>query len=154
MKIGQMAQATGFPTRTLRFYEEAGLLSQRPRTESGYRIFDDRDLGRLDFIKKAKRLGLSLTEIKDILAITDQGEATCTHVRELLASKVEELDRALRELVQLRAAMVEILENAGPIQDCRPTGGRVCAIIEHASPVVHPTWLPRFEPGTPRRRDE
>lgn len=146
MKIGQMAEATGLPIRTLRFYEDAGLLPQRPRTEAGYRIFDERDLERLEFVKKAKRLGLSLGEIKDILAITDRGEATCTHVCGLLASRVEELDRAISELGQLRTVMVDLLEKAGPIEDCRPTGGRVCAIIECAPSIADATGL-RFEAG-------
>ncbi|MBI4213749.1 MAG: MerR family transcriptional regulator [Chloroflexi bacterium] len=81
MKIGQASEAAGLPIGTLRFYEDAGPLLHRSRTEAGYRVFDDRDLERLDFVKKAKRLGLSLEEIKDILAITERGEATCTHVR-------------------------------------------------------------------------
>lgn len=150
MKIGQVAQMTGLNIRTIRFYEEHGLLSRHARTESGYRIFDAGDLERLDFIKKAKRLGLSLLEIKDILAITDQGEATCTHVRQLLTAKVDEVDRAIKEMVEFRAAMVELLEDAGPLQDCRPTGGRVCGIIEQAPPVVHPTVLQRMARGSAR----
>lgn len=146
MKIGQVAQVTGLNIRTIRFYEEHGVLPPHPRTESGYRIFDAGDLERLDFIKKAKRLGLSLLEIKDILAITDQGQATCTHVRQLLTAKVDELNRAMRELAEFRTAMVELLEDAGPLQDCRPTGGRVCGIIEQAPPVIQPAVLQRMRP--------
>ncbi|MBI4213781.1 MAG: heavy metal-responsive transcriptional regulator [Chloroflexi bacterium] len=148
MKIGQVAETTGLPVKTLRFYEDTGLLPQRPRTESGYRIFDERDLERLDFVKRAKRLGLSLTDIKDVLAITDQGEATCIHVRELLAAKVEAVEQAMRELAEFRAALVELLEQAGPVQDCRPTGGRVCGIIEHAPPVVQPAVLQQMVRGS------
>lgn len=149
MKIGQVAEATGLPIRTLRFYDDAGLLPQRPRTEGGYRVFDDRDLERLEFVKKAKRLGLSLGEIKDVLAITDQGGATCTHVRGLLAIKVEELDRAIGELTQLRTVLADLLGRAGPLEDCRPTGGRVCAIIEHAPSIPAPARL-GFEVGALR----
>ncbi len=148
MKIGQAAEESRLPIRTLRFYEHEGLLSERPRTQSGYRVFDERDLERLDFVKKAKRLGLALGEIKDILAITDRGEATCTHVRGLLASKVEELDRAISELQQVRSTMADLLEKAGPVQDCRPTGGRVCGIIEHAPPVTQPAVLQQMVRGS------
>ena len=153
MKIGRVAEAAGLPIQTIRFYEGQGLLPDHPRTEGGYRVFGEGDLVRLDFIKKAKRLGLSLLEIKDVLTITDQGEATCTHVREVLAGKVEEIDQAMRELTEFRAALAELLENAGPVQDCRPTGGRICAFIEQAPPVVQPAVLKRMERGkTPEGR--
>lgn len=151
MKIGQVAKASGLSIQTIRFYEGHGLLAQHPRTEGGYRIFDQRDLERLDFIRKAKRLGLSLLEIKDVLAITALGEATCAHVRQLLTGKVEELDQAMRELSEFRAALMELLENAGPIQDCRPIGGRVCAFIEQAAPLEQPAVLQRMERGKPGR---
>lgn len=149
MKIGRLAQSTGLSIQTIRFYESHGLLSPRERTESGYRVFEDADLERLEFIKKAKRVGLSLAEVKDVLAITDQGEATCGHVRKLLAEKVAEADRSLRELREFRLALAALLENAGPIQDCRPSGGRICAIIEHAPSLVQPEVLQRMG----RRKD-
>ena len=71
MKIGEVALATGLGIQTIRFYEDHGLLPAHRRTEGGYRIFADADLERLEFIKKAKRVGLSLAEIKDVLVITD-----------------------------------------------------------------------------------
>ncbi len=149
MKIGKVARATGLGIQTIRFYEDHGLLPAHQRTEGGYRIFDDADLERLEFIKKAKRVGLSLAEIKDVLVITDQGEATCEHVRALLAAKVAEVDHAIQELGGFRSALAEMLENAGPVQDCRPMGGRICAIIEQAPPVMQPEVLQRME----RRKD-
>ena len=149
MKIGEVALITGLGVQTIRFYEDHGLLPPHRRTEGGYRIFGDADLERLEFIKKAKRVGLSLAEIKDVLAITDQGEATCEHVRALLAAKVAEVERAIQELGEFRAALAELLENAGPVQDCRPMGGRICAIIEQAPVLIAPEMLQRMQ----RRRD-
>lgn len=145
MKIGQLAQSTGLSVQTIRFYEAHGLLPAHPRTESGYRIFDNADSERLEFIKKAKRVGLTLTEIKDVLTITDQGEATCEHVRALLTAKIAEVDRALSQLGEFRFALTEILENAGPVQDCRPSGGRICSIIEQAPSLVQPEVLQRMQ---------
>lgn len=147
MKIGQVAEAAGLPIQTIRFYEDQGLLAPRPRTESGYRVFGDAELDRLDFIKKAKRLGLSLPEIKDVLAVTDRGEATCEHVRQLLSVKVAEIDQAVRELSEFRASLAQLLDNAGPVQDCRPSGGRICAFIEQAPLMMQPAVLQRMERG-------
>lgn len=139
MNIGQVARATGLDVRTLRFYEQEGLLPHHPRTQAGYRIFSNDDVQRLEFIKQAKRLGLSLSEIKDILAITARGEATCEHVRAVLQAKVAEADQALRELRRFRNALADLLARAGPLVDCRPTGGRICAIIEQAPMVAVPS---------------
>ena len=145
MKIGEVARSTGLPVQTIRFYEDHSLLPPHHRTEGGYRIFSARDIERLEFIKKAKRVGLSLSEVRKVLVITDQGEASCAHVREVLAQKIVEADTAIRELTEFRGALIEMIESAGPIQDCRPSGGRICAIIEQAPPLTQPTVLQRME---------
>ena len=88
MKIGQLASATGLTAKTIRFYEGEGLIPDPPRTHSGYRTYADSDVTRLEFILKAKRLGLSLDEIKGILRLHDRSEPTCMHVRALLEEKV------------------------------------------------------------------
>lgn len=145
MKIGEVAQSTGVTVQTIRFYEDRTLLRSHYRTKGGYRIFSARDIERLEFIKKAKRLGLSLLAVRKVLAITHQGEASCAHVREVLAQKIAEADTAIRELKEFRGALIEMVENAGPIQDCRPSGGRICAIIEQAPPLTQPAVLQRME---------
>ena len=145
MKIGELADSTRLKVQTIRFYEDHGLLPAHRRTEGGYRIFDKADLERLEFIKKAKRIGLSLAEIKDVLAITDEGEATCEHVRALLTAKVSEVDRTMQELSEFRGALAELLDNAGPVKDCRPSGGRICAIIEQAPTLIPPEMLQRMQ---------
>ena len=90
MKIGELAKATGVTAKTIRFYEEEGLLPKPARTLSGYRKYGPEDAGRLEFIHKSKRLGLSLQEIKGILQLHDRSEPTCTHVRSLLDEKVDQ----------------------------------------------------------------
>ncbi len=130
MKIGQVAKASGLSVQGVRFYEEAGLLSPAERTESGYRVFTHADLDRLDFIKKAKLLGLSLQEIKDILTINGRQQPTCVHVRLLLEQKVAEADRALQQLTEFRERLAQLLQQTEQLEDCRPSGGRICGIIE------------------------
>ena len=69
MKIGEIAKATGLTTKTIRYYELNRLLEEPDRTDSGYRLYGTKDVERLEFIKKAKRMGLSLEEIRDILLL-------------------------------------------------------------------------------------
>ena len=66
-KIGELSNATGLTTKTIRYYELNGLLEEPWRADSGYRLYDPEDVERPEFIKKAKTLGLSLEEIRDIL---------------------------------------------------------------------------------------
>lgn len=130
MKIGELATATGLTAKTIRFYEDAGLLPPAPRTSSGYRIYGGGDVARLEFVRKAKRLGLTLGDIKGILRLHDRSEPTCAHVRSLLDDKLAEADRAIADLQRFRAALAEIRDRADDIVDCRSEGGGICTIIE------------------------
>lgn len=133
MKIGELARATGLNTRTIRFYEQEGLLPDPGRTPSGYRMYGPEDVERLEFVRKAKRLGLSLEEIRSVLRLHDRQEATCVHVRSLLEEKLAQLDRVLEDLQKFRAEIVRLRDEAGDVVDCRPAGGLICGIIEGAS---------------------
>jgi len=100
---------------------------------SGYRDYGTPDIERVEFIRKSKRLGLSLAEIKEILSIHRRQEATCGHVRNLLDLKLEQIDAALRELQGFREQLAELRERTKAIEDCRPKGGRICGIIEDSA---------------------
>jgi DNA-binding transcriptional MerR regulator len=130
MKIGELARSTGQTTKTIRFYEAEGLLPDPRRTPSGYRIYGDPDIKRLRFIRMAKRLGLSLEEIRGILRLHDRREPTCTHVRSLLEDKLAQIDRALAELQAFHSEITRLKDEAGDLADCRTSGGGICAIIE------------------------
>lgn len=145
MKIGALARATGLSVQTLRFYEAEGLLTASARTESGYRVFGKAELERIEFVKKAKRLGLSLSEIKDILSISVQQQPTCVHVRSLLEQKVDDVERTLRELGEFRERLLQLLQEAGTLEDCRPAGGRICGIIEQSSVSAEPALLQKLQ---------
>ena len=84
MKIGEIAEVTGLTVKSIRYYELLQLMPEAPRTESGYRLYGQDAVQRLLFIKKAKRLGLSLDEIRDILALHENQQAPCVHVMALL----------------------------------------------------------------------
>ncbi|MFJ4099865.1 heavy metal-responsive transcriptional regulator [Amycolatopsis japonica] len=100
MRIGELAQAAAVSAKTIRFYEQTGLLPAPPRTTGGYRDYDPDTAHRLEFIRTAQAAGLPLTEIRDILAIRDTGQAPCAHVSDLLD---RHLDTVRHRIADLRA---------------------------------------------------
>ena len=107
MRIGEAAEAAGMTTKTLRFYEERGLLRPADRAPNGYRDYGESTVERLGFIHRARTAGLSLAQIGEILALRDHGHAPCAHVADLLAGQLAELDAQLAELSALRAVVAE-----------------------------------------------
>lgn len=130
MKIGELAATTGFPPKTIRYYESEGLLGLPERTEAGYRTYGQIDRERLLFVRKAKRLGLSLAEIRSVLQLYDRQEPTCVHVKSLLDAKLAQVEAAINELADLRRTLLQLRQSAGTLEDCRPAGGRICGIVE------------------------
>lgn len=102
LKIGELAQRTGVTAKAIRFYERKRVLPPPKRAANRYRLYDDDAVRMLRFVKQATGLGLTLAEIKDIIAIGEGGGPPCVHVRRLLQDKARELDRKLRDLVDMR----------------------------------------------------
>lgn len=144
MKIGELAKATGLTPKTIRYYELHGLIEEPERAESGYRYFGSDDVDRLEFIKKAKRLGLSLEEIKDVLAIHRQKQAPCVHVLAVLDQKLEQVDTVLRDLSKFRQELASLRQESQTRLEQLPEESRVCGIIErsiHSRGEVALAWL-------------
>ncbi len=108
-RIGELAERARTSTDTVRYYERLGLLGAPHRAENGYRLYTDTDLGRLQFIRRAKRLGLSLEEIRGLLGIAEEG--ACGPLRhqvaELLARKIKACEAQLAELAAFKANLEE-----------------------------------------------
>ncbi len=105
MRSGQLARQTGVSTDTLRHYERLGLLPLPQRTAGNYREYPPPSPQRVELIQRALTIGFSLAELKVILAVRDEGGAPCRHVRDLLRSKIHNLDQQIKNLVSLRAEM-------------------------------------------------
>ena len=122
MRIGEVAQVSGTTTKTLRYYEEFGLLPAADRTAAGYRDYGLDVLDRLDFIGRGKAAGLTLAQIGQVLGIRDRGQAPCQHVTDLLDARLEVIDRQLAELAQLRGTIADLREDAaaGDPATCSP----------------------------------
>jgi len=102
LKIGQLARRVGVTAKAIRFYEVKRVLPRPTRGANGYRLYGQDAVETLTFVKQATGLGLTLAEIRDIIAIRQGGGPPCVHVRRLLQDKARELDRKLRDLIDMR----------------------------------------------------
>lgn len=110
LKIGEVAAESGLPVKTVRYYEETGLLVPMvERSETGYRLFQPQVLNRLAFIRRSQALGLTLQEIQQILAVHDQGQLPCGDVRQHLELKLEAIEQQIHSLETLRTELRGIL---------------------------------------------
>ena len=126
-QIGPVAKASGVPIKTIRYYEELGLLQAVGRTEGGYRLFGADIFSRLSFIKRAQSLGLSLAEIKEFLDVHDQGDLPCEHVKARLQAKVTEIDRQIQQLQILKLELEGLLSESTIPENSE---GAICPIIQ------------------------
>jgi DNA-binding transcriptional MerR regulator len=133
MFIGELADALGVPTETVRFYERRGLLPEPARAANGYRIYDDSTLARLRFIRSAQTAGLTLAEIGGIVETRDNGTAPCTHVTELLEAKLEEVRDRQRQLAALETEIEALIERSHHLDPTDCTDTDICHILNVGS---------------------
>lgn len=108
LRIGELAARAGVSVDTVRFYERRKLLPSAPRTEGGFRLFTSETVERVRFIRQARELGFSLSEISQLLN-TASGEDECRRVRDLLRAKLAELDARLSAMRRFRDTLANHL---------------------------------------------
>lgn len=144
MRIGTLAAAAGLTTKTIRFYEQAGLLAAPPRTVTGYRDYPAEAADRLAFIRDAQAAGLTLAEIRGVLAIRDAGQPPCQHVTTLIEVHLEHVEQRIADLLATRTALQDLHQRAQDVHpaDCGPEG--ICRILTSRSkrPRVSPLRPP------------
>lgn len=128
-QVGEISRRLGLNPQTLYFYERIGLIPSPQRTEAGYRLFSQQDVDRLTFITRAKSLGLSLDEIKDILVLKDRQSLTCKAVYERLDRKIQDIAEEIQQLQVLHNELALLLEQ------CRtnlshPDSTHQCVVLE------------------------
>ena len=105
MKIGELAKRSGVGIDTVRFYERQGLLPKARRLASGYRVYDPGDVKRLRFVRRAKALGFTLEEIRDLLALSDHRDDDMAALKELATEKLADVQTKLAELNRIREGL-------------------------------------------------
>lgn len=132
--IGELAARSGIARDTLRYYERVGLLPKTQRTDGGFRVYPAETIARLRFIKQAQSLGLTLREIRDLLGYqTSGGLKRCRQVRDMLRTKLTELQARLAELQEFQRTLSRYLEDCERTLhgvDARGNREPQCPVIE------------------------
>ncbi len=157
LRIGGLAARIGTSPDTIRYYEQLGLIATPERSAAGYRLYGEAELRRLQFIRRAKLLGLSLDEIRELLGLADEGECRPLRrqVAQLLRSKIDECEAKLAELTSFKAGLEEryhlALENEGkPACGCAAFPAS-CACLPVETEEVFPLSTAR-RPGVTREK--
>ena len=127
LKIGQLARQVGVTAKAIRFYEATSVLPRSTRGANGYRLYGQDAEATLMFVKQATGLGLTLAEVREIMAIREGGVPPCAHVRRLLQDKARELERKLQDLIDMRRQIRRSLAAWSRVGRARAA---VCAHIE------------------------
>ena len=121
LTTGRLARLADVGVETIRFYERQGLLDEPPRGESGYREYAPETVKRLRFIRRAKELGFTLREIKELLTLRVMPGATCADVRRRAEAKRQDIAEKIRSLEKMDAALAKLSRSCrgkGPVGDC------------------------------------
>lgn len=134
MTIGELARRAAVNPRTLRYYERIGLLVPSARTGAGYRLYTERDAARLSFIRRAQALGLSLTEIAEVIALREAGTTPCRHVSAVARAKAMAIDERIAELEALRDELTRLADRAEAVEVQCVEGSSICLAVEDTTP--------------------
>lgn len=121
MKIGELAHRADVGIDTVRYYERQGLLPAPQRLASGYRRYDPADVARLSFVRRAKALGFTLGEIRDLLALSSERDDDMAAMKTAAAEKLADVEIKLAELTRIRdglKTLVEACPGRGALQRC------------------------------------
>lgn len=129
MRIGELAEASGTTAKTLRFYEDTGLLPPANRASNGYRSYGPDAVARLDFIRRGRAAGLTLAQIREVIAIRDTGQTPCSHVHDLLNIRLADIDRQIADLRELRATVARLRHEAGQANPAACDAEDVCRYL-------------------------
>lgn len=124
MTIGQAAQRSGVPPKTIRYYESVGLIGRAARGENNYRGYGDKEVDTLRFINRARALGFSLKEIEALLALYRDRRRPSREVKQLALQHIDDLDRKIAELQAIKRALLHLAEK------CRGDERPDCPILD------------------------
>ncbi|MBI3535987.1 MAG: MerR family transcriptional regulator [Chloroflexi bacterium] len=149
MRIQELAKQAGLSVHTLRYYESIGVLPRAKRQANGYREYSDADVERAKFLAGARRLGFSLNDNIEIIALRDKRQAPCRFILNLIEHQADEIERRIAELVRLKVELRQLraLGLKFPLND---VDGKNCVchlVSEKANSAVHQPKRSRRKSG-------
>jgi len=130
LTVNELAIQSNAPAHVVRYYTRIGLIKPSGQQENGYRLFRPRDANRLRFIRMAKQLGFTLSEIKEITQHADEGESPCEEVRRIILCHIRANRTKIDAMVNLQGRMESAIELWESMPDGIPDGHSVCHLIE------------------------
>lgn len=146
MNIGEAATAAGVSAKMIRHYEQIGLMPEAERTESGYRLYGDRDVSVLRFVRQSRHLGFSVAQIAELIGLWSDSRRSSREVKDVARRHLADLEQKRREIEQMMDGL-SVLVNA-----CHGNDQPHCAILEklsRGSPVQH---QPQHKPQLKKSR--
>lgn len=127
MNIGHVARRTGLPAKTIRYYEEIGLV-RPPRQDNGYRAYGEAELHKLGFLQRARRLGFSIEECRQLLSLYEDRNRASADVKAVAQQHLKEIDAKIAELRELKSTLQKLVNSCHG--DARPD----CPILDGLAP--------------------
>lgn len=121
LTIGKLAKATSAKVETVRYYERIGLLGSPARSSGNYRLYDEAALGRLSFVRRARELGFSLDQVRELLTLADDKTRPCGAVDTMAREHLDAIARKISDLEALQRELGGLVESCGhgTVADCR-----------------------------------
>ena len=110
MNIGEVAERSGLPAKTIRYYEDVGLIPRPGRSDAGYRQYTERDLATLRFVQRARSLGFSVKEVSALLTLWFDPSRASAEVKAVASTHLGDIDRKIAELQAMRRTLVDLVE--------------------------------------------
>lgn len=135
LTIGGASRASGVKVPTIRYYEQIGLLPSPPRTDSNRRLYDERDLARLVFIRHARELGFEIDAIRTLLELQGKPDVSCAAVDAIAGERLAEIDRRIASLTALKSELERMIHDSrhGRVAECR-----IIEVLQAQRPAIRP----------------
>jgi MerR family Zn(II)-responsive transcriptional regulator of zntA len=130
MRVKDLAKKTGVTADTVRYYTRIGLLKPQKNATNGYKMYRSEDEQRLNFAIKARHLGFTVAEIKEIIKLSSTGLSPCCQVRKIVKTRLKEAAVKIDEMNALYARMKQAADTWEHMPDGMPTGDSLCVLIE------------------------
>lgn len=118
--IGHVSKLTGCNIETIRYYERIGLLPKPPRTEGGFRLYNREHVKRLNFIRRSRKLGFPLDEVRDLVSLMDTDSYTCAQVKRLTVNHLDHIEQKIADLTKLKTVLSQMASECegGNVPQC------------------------------------